>query len=115
MSVVGGGHSKTEGDDVSDAEVRNLKAGDELVEVFNGVTRRRTVVRVKSRGACSNPRSGAFGNAWAIVELLAVGTDLQFTVGIHSDEYAAGEGYPSHRNGQRVRGWELSFEQAVAA
>lgn len=101
---------------MSDLDVLALKEGDRLVEVFNGVSRRRIVVAVKSTGTCSNPRSGAFGHAWAVVVLQAEGTDLQFTVGLHSDAYAAGEGYPSHRGGQRVRGWELVRSgEAVAA
>lgn len=100
---------------MTDADVRNLKAGDQLVEVFNGVTKRRTVVRVKSTGACINPRSGAFGHAWALVDLVSDATGLRFTVAIHSDEYAAGEGYPSHRDGVRVRGWELVAQEVGAA
>lgn len=100
---------------MTNAEVHGLQAGDRLVEIFNGIWRSRTVVRVKSTGRCINPCSGAFGHSWALVELQADGTDLRFTVAIHSDEYAAGEGYPSHKGGQRIRGWELVSQEVGAA
>lgn len=93
---------------MTDEQVLEIAVGDTITHYCNGLEIEMEVLEVRKTGTCIYERSGAFGHAYALLELRYMNSDLVVVTSIHSDEYTCGQGYATHAGDKRIRGWELN-------